>query len=168
MFRKILSLFFITLTLSSFAHAGRVKKSEIRSEVKRFISFSKLWIHDSCSVDKDHVEDLLTNGLYNLRKINPQVVDRIRMSRLYGVLFFVEIRCGEIGSGGQWGGVPFLAGTIHLSDESDDRILMHEFLHQFGFMGWREETTDECAYAALDSHPRKEDYPLCSAFRMIL
>jgi hypothetical protein len=136
--------------------------------VYRFISFSKLWIHESCSIDRNDVGRLLTNGLYNLRKLNPQVVDRIRHTRLYGVLFFVEIRCGELGhGGGQWGGVPFLAGTIHVGDETDDRILMHEFLHQFGFMGWREETTDECAYAALDENPQPEDYPLCAAFRMI-
>lgn len=165
-------LFLALLGVSVLLISGRalaVSRATIGGEVDRFISGSKLWIHDSCSIDRDHVRDLLTDGLYNLRKLNPQVVDRIRHTRLYGVLFFVEIRCGELGhGGGLWSGVPFLAGTIHVGDETDDRVLIHEFLHQFGFGGWREKTTDECAYAALDSNPQAEDYPLCAAFRFIL
>ncbi len=161
-------LCFLLLVLVS-VPALAVSRQTIDREVRRFVSGSKLWIHDSCSITRDDVHELLSGGLYNLRKLNPQVVDRIRRTRLFGVLFFVEIRCGEIGhAGGQWSGVPFLAGTIHIGDGSDDRVLMHEFLHQFGFMGWREETTDECAYAALDENPTREQYPLCAAFRFIL
>lgn len=164
-FLSILGLF---LLLNTSLYAQDSLKEEISSEVRRFIVLSNLWIHDSCTVTKDDVQELLSNGLYNLRKINPQVVDKIRSTRLYGVLLFVDIRCGEIsGNGGVWGGVPFIAGTVNIGQDADDRVLMHEFLHQFGFGGWREATTDECAYAALESDPQKEDYPLCSAFRFI-
>ena len=167
---KYIMLVFTILFLSHApARADAELRSQISNEVSRFITFSKLWIHEECSMDKDYVQELLSDGLYNLRKINPQVVDRIRQTRLYGVLFFVEIRCGELGhNGGSWGGVPFLAGTINVGTNMDERILMHEFLHQFGFGGWRERTTDECAYASLDPEAQAEDYPLCSAFRFIL
>jgi len=168
MSKSWLSLF-LMCSLSFSGTAAAVSRKTINREVRRFVGGSKLWIHDSCSITRNDVRKLLTDGLYNLRKLNPQVVDRIRQTRLYGVLLFVEIRCGEIGhNGGVWGGVPFVAGTINIGSQLDERVLMHEFLHQFGFMGWREQTTDECAYAALDEDPTPEQYPLCAAFRLIL